>query len=48
MYHSSGKRRDSGRGVGAVEIVWILLVIVALVALGWFIVAEAGGGALMT
>ena len=47
-YHQPRRRLKESRGVGAIEIVWIVLVVVAIAALVAFIIVEAGGGALMT
>ena len=48
-YHSTRRRRDGiQERVGAVEIVCILLAIAAIVGLVVWIIANAGGGALMT
>jgi hypothetical protein len=48
VYHSSGRRGRGDQRVGAVEIVCILLAIAAVIALVIWIIANAGGGALMT
>ena len=41
-------KRPRGRPLGAVEVICILVVVAALVALVWWIIANAGGGHLLT
>ena len=48
MYYSNGRRTREARPIGVAEIICILLVVAAVVALVAWIITQAGGGALMT
>ena len=48
VYHSPGRRNRGDQRVGAAEIVCIVAAVAAIVALMIWIIANAGGGALMT
>ncbi len=47
-YHSSRRRREGQARIGTLEIVCIVAVVAAVVALLVWIVSTAGGGVLMT